>query len=139
MLVNNVSLLIFGGRKFDNETLMRHMLSNFQLQMNSKIIRVIHGVASGADSLGGYLAETWLNVEIDPYPALWKDITVPGAVIRSNQYGQYNALAGHQRNQRMIDEGVPDWGIGFAGGTGTKDMAKRLTAANIPIWNGGYL
>jgi len=39
----------------------------------------------------------------------------------------------------LIDRGKPTYGMGFEGGTGTADMAKRLEIAGIPMFNAGYL
>ena len=43
-------------------------------------------------------------------------------------------VAGHFRNQQMIDEGKPDAAIIFPGGSGTADMANRIKKAGIPHW-----
>ena len=130
-------VLIFGGRDFNDQSLMQKHLDDF-FMMYGYITHVIHGDASGADRMGAMFARNWFGVPDLPFPADWKNIDVPGAVIKTNRFGQYNAVAGHQRNQRMIVEGKPDWGMGFPGGTGTADMAARLEAAGIPIWDGGY-
>ena len=70
-----------------------------------------------------------------PFPAKWQDTGRPGSVVRVNSYGhEYDALAGHFRNQQMIDEGKPDAAIIFPGGSGTADMANRIKKAGIPHW-----
>jgi len=131
-----MKVLIFGGRNFRDQSLMQHHLDQFYI-MHGHITYIIHGDASGADSMGKMFARNWLGIPDLPFPADWKNVDVPGAVIKTNQYGDYNAIAGYQRNQRMIDEGQPDFGMGFPGGSGTADMLKRLEAAGVPIWNGG--
>lgn len=129
-----MKVLIFGGRNFYDQSLMQKTLDAFYLQ-NGAITCVIHGNAPGADSMGRMFARNWLGVPDEPYPADWKDLDAPGAVIKHGKYGPYNAVAGHQRNQRMIDEGKPAWGIMFPGGTGTADMNARLVKAGIPVWD----
>lgn len=132
-----MKVLIFGGRDFNDQSLMQYHLDQFYM-MHGFITCVVHGDATGADKMGAMFARNWFGIPDLPFPADWKNIDVPGAVIKTNRFGQYNAVAGHQRNQKMIDEGKPDWGMGFPGGTGTADMAARLDRAGIPIWNGGY-
>lgn len=45
----------------------------------------------------------------------------------------YNAKAGPDRNQRMIDEGRPGLVIAFPGGDGTADMIHRAQEAGIEV------
>jgi hypothetical protein len=49
------------------------------------------------------------------------------------QWDKYDKDAGGIRNQQMIDEGKPDYGLVFPGGYGTADMRRRLVAAGIPF------
>lgn len=130
-------VLIFGGRDFRDQSMMQRALDNFYLA-NGAITYVIHGCAAGADSMGMMFARNWLCIPDsgDEFKADWKNIDVAGAVVKTNQHGQYNALAGHQRNERMIVEGKPDWGMCFPGGSGTADMKARLIKAGIPVWDG---
>ena len=130
-----MKVLIFGGRDFQNKIMMMNAMNNFYLS-NGPITCVIHGDAKGADSMGKMLARNWLEIPDIPFPADWKNIDVPGAVVKTNAHGQYNAVAGHMRNQKMIDEGKPDWGMCFPGGSGTADMKDRLIRAGIPVWDG---
>lgn len=132
-------VLIFGGRDFNNVETFHFTLLAF-VRANGPISCIIHGNAKGADSWAAFHAREY-HIPERPFPAKWNDIYAPGAVIkytRGPNGKAYNALAGHWRNQEMIDIGKPDWGIGFKGGSGTADMATRLERAGIPIWNGGY-
>ena len=132
-----MKVLVFGGRDFTDEALMKRTFDAFFVT-NGPMTCIIHGDAIGADKMGQHLARNWLMVPEIPFKPDWKNIDVPGAVVKQGKYGSYNAIAGHTRNQDMIDLGQPDWGMGFTGGTGTADMAKRLEKAGIPICNGGY-
>ena len=95
--------------------------------------RIIAGGARGADTA----AVEWAILNVIPfkeYPADWKNIERPGAVVRTGRDGKpYDLLAGKVRNQLMIDDGKPSLGIGFPGGSGTADMAGRLVAAGIAV------
>ena len=75
------------------------------------------------------------DVPVRAMPADWSDLSHPGAVIRTSRYGQYDARAGHRRNQSMLDEAAPDYAIAFPGGTGTADMVRRIIAARLPLWD----
>ena len=77
----------------------------------------ISGLATGADKLCFAYTE-FPNVSIDKYPANWD---------------KYGKMAGHIRNQQMLDEGKPDIAVGFPGGNGTKDMIKRLEKNKIKL------
>ena len=59
------------------------------------------------------------------------EIDIPGARVRWNRRGFYNALAGTWRNQTMLDEGKPTAFLAMPGGTGTADMVARCRAAGL--------
>lgn len=95
---------------------------------------LVHGACgTGADDL----ADEWAAnscIAIDDYPADWTDLSHPDAVIRTRRDGtKYDALAGHRRNQRMLDEGKPDLVVAFPGGTGTADMVRRARKAGVEV------
>lgn len=50
----------------------------------------------------------------------------------------YGKAAGPMRNQRMLDEGRPDFVIAFPGSSGTHDMIRRAEKAGIPIIKYAY-
>jgi hypothetical protein len=65
-----------------------------------KITQVVSGAASGADSLG----ERWARenkIPVVKFKPKWNDISHPKAVVKTNAYGKYNALAGFIRNEEM--------------------------------------
>lgn len=66
------------------------------------ITEVISGKApDGVDALGERYAKE-NNIPVKPFPADWKNIHRPGAVIRTNRFGKkYDAAAGHIRNEEM--------------------------------------
>jgi hypothetical protein len=78
---------------------------------------VIHGAATGADSL----ADRWArrnDIEIKAFPALWK---------------KHGKSAGPIRNAQMLDEGKPDYVLAFPGGPGTANMIKQAKQRGIPV------
>lgn len=127
-----MKVLVFGGRDYENSAVAWDALDHLHERFG--ITKVIHGSALGADRLGDIWAWDRRVLPIGRYRAAWDILDAPGAVIKYNRFGKpYNALAGHARNQRMIDEGRPDMALEFPGGNGTADMRKRLDAAGIPV------
>lgn len=110
-----MKILVCGGRDFDDRGLLEEELT--YLMCEHEITAIIHGAARGADSLAGEFARDYLIQEIR-FPADWK---------------KDGKAAGPIRNQRMLDEGKPDFVVAFPGGTGTADMVKRAMAAGIKV------
>jgi hypothetical protein len=109
-------VLVCGGRHFGDAVALASAL--YRVQEKRGIAVLIHGAARGADTL----AAGWAMMEgVDalPFPADWK---------------AHGKTAGPIRNQRMLDEGLPDAVVAFPGGTGTADMVRRALAAGVPVW-----
>lgn len=118
-----MKVLVCGGRHFASRTRLNHTLTVLH-ETFGPITELIHGAASGADSMGADWAKE-RGVEPKPYPADWDNIDVPGANIKYHPSGKpYNAAAGRMRNQKMMDEGQPDLVVAFTGGTGTDNMVS---------------
>lgn len=103
---------VTGGRDFDNLGLVLSTLDHLP-----KDTTIIEGGAIGADFLCRCVAK-YFGMKVETFPADWKE---------------NGRAAGFIRNQQVIDEGQPDLGIVFPGGTGTEDMKYRLMKAGIPI------
>lgn len=108
-------VVVCGGRKYSNQVFLNHTLDT--VHASRKITLIIEGGADGADAL----ARTW-------------------AIMRGIQYKTFKAnwdnlknAAGGIRNQQMIDEGKPDYGVAFKGFIGTPDMVAKLKKAGIPL------
>src|SRR5690606_23679369 len=78
---------------------------------------IIHGAASGADTLAELWAEK-MALGRHRFPAQWD---------------KYGKAAGPIRNQAMIDKGKPQFVIAFPGGRGTADMIRRAREAGIDV------
>lgn len=122
-------VVVTGGRSYSDTKRVFAVLD--ELHARRPITALIEGEASGLD----VRAKAWARqrgVLSVPFPAPWGDIDHPGAVVRYRRDGTaHDAAAGGRRNQQMIDEGRPDFGFVFPGGTGTADMRARLVAAHI--------
>jgi len=127
-----VIIVVTGGRKFTDRAAIYGALD--VLHSNYPITVLRHGAAAGVDSICGQWAID-NGVTVDAKPADWKNLNAKGAVIRRNVNGEYNARAGHDRNQSMLDDDPkPDYGVVFPGGSGTADMFDRMTKAGLTIW-----
>lgn len=127
-----IKLLVFGGRDYHDKTrgyaLLDHMLQNY----NKEDILIIQGDANGADFVGkSYAIDR--GIDHDDLPADWKDITVERCVVKYNKHGDYNAIAGHNRNEDMGN--MATHGLGFWDGksTGTKHMKTFLEKLGKPV------
>ena len=109
-------VLVYGGRDFDDWRLLDHALS--QVHAAWPISCVIQGEAKGADFLGRVWAK-YVGIPFESYPADWKT---------------HGRAAGHIRNQQMLDQGSPQYAVGFPGGAGTADMTRRLHDAGVRVW-----
>lgn len=128
-------VVVTGGRTLFNAPMVYDVLTRFQREI-FPIGELIHGDAEGLDRTAAYVAYQMLGIPVISVPADWSNVTTLGAVIKYRRGGiAYNALAGHWRNQRMIDEFKPSYGIVFSGGTGTADMRNRLEIARVPIYD----
>ncbi len=104
-------ILVFGGRDFNDREYLFAELDLFDKDFGVTV--VIEGEARGADQL----AANWAAVrgkQLLPFPADW---------------ARHGKSAGPRRNQQMLDEGRPDYAIGFPGGRGTADMSSRAARA----------
>lgn len=84
---------------------------------------IIHGDARGADRGCGEWARRQGICEIR-VPAPWDFYKAMGRT----------GGAGPTRNQWMLDFCMPTYAVGFPGGAGTADMARRLKAAGVTLW-----
>lgn len=128
-------LIIAGGRTFNNYEKIKLEVMNFLIELakDDKIVTtIVSGKAIGVDRLGERFARE-LSLNVDPFPADWKNIDVEPCVIGKNKYGEYNKLAGHNRNEEMAKHS--DCLIAFWDGnsTGTKDMIDRANKYNLII------
>jgi hypothetical protein len=107
-------VLVCGGRDFRDYSRLSKILTRYHTEI-SAIGTVIHGGASGADSLAGkWAGENGIPVEV--FPAQWK---------------KYGNSAGPIRNHQMLEEGLPDIVIAFPGGKGTAHMVGIARAADV--------
>lgn len=105
------------------------------LAFQQSITQVICGGAQGADLLGKRWAEN-NSIPVRDLPADWDDLNAPGAIIMTRPDGKrYNAKAGHDRNQLMVDIAHAALFVRKSGkSTGTDDCIKRCKKKGIPYY-----
>lgn len=87
------------------------------MNVETPISAVIHGAATGADSLAHEWAGDRMIWRLG-YPANWK---------------KHGLSAGPRRNQWMLDNEKPDLVVAFPGGDGTADMVRRAKGAGVKV------
>jgi len=116
-----MKILICGDRNYTNWLKIKDYLDT----LDSDTI-IIHGCATGADSLAGNLS-SGRGWEIMRFPAEWDKHGRASGPIRNPS----------DLNQQMIDEGKPDLVVYFhddiKNSKGTKDMITRATKNNIHV------
>ncbi len=123
-------VLVYGGRKWgvatSEDSAERRAQAQRELTLLRRTLRlllesgdlVITGGGEGADRGAGVLARQLVGVDYLEFKADWD---------------AFGKMAGPARNQQMIEEGLPDIGVGFPGGKGSEDMRRRLHGAGIPV------
>ena len=109
-------ILVCGGRDYLNVGRIHDALDAVRRKHGIEVL--IHGAASGADTIAGSWA--MLNgVEVEQYPADWE---------------RHGRRAGPIRNRQMVELGRPDAVVAFPGGSGTRDMVEYATFCGIRVW-----
>ncbi len=126
------TVLVCGGRDFKKYQFICRQLTLMAEDWPMEC-KIISGAASGVDEIAIDWAQE-MRLPWQEFSADWTDLSHPDAVIRTRRDGtKYDALAGHRRNQKMLDEGKPDLVVAFPGGTGTADMVKRAIKAGVKV------
>lgn len=115
-----MKVLVCGGRKFSDRDLLYKVLNVIHNGVKGGITTIIHGGATGADSIAGDWSVNVLKKEAEVYLANWN---------------MHKTAAGPIRNRKMLKEGKPDLVVAFPGGSGTADMIKIAVAAGLKVFD----
>lgn len=130
-----------GSRKFRDRGRLEDTLLDVwhdALQNGFTGIELMQGCAEGADTMGDQWAKR-NGILVRERPADWEGPCAPdckpGHRRRNRRGTEYCPLAGHRRNQGMVDE-RPELFVAAQvnGSTGTADCVRRAEAAGIPVW-----
>lgn len=108
-------VLVCGGRNYSDAAHVALILN--ARHKSDPISLLIHGGASGADSLAGQWAQD-NGVPVHAYLADWR---------------RYGKSAGPIRNLHMLADSRPDLVIAFAGGAGTAHMRRIARAHGVEV------
>lgn len=130
------TVLITGSRDWHCHSVANSIVFRLKVRYGDDLL-IRHGAADGVDSAFEKAAQN-AGIKTDPDPADWKDLNVPGVVIRQRVGGTlYSANAGPIRNSRMVAKGA-DFALAFsknlAASKGTSDCVKKCFAAGIPVY-----
>lgn len=107
------------------------------LQIGYTGIELMHGTAEGADTIGDRWAKR-NGLLVRERPADWEGPCgaecQPGHRRRNRRGIEYCPLAGHRRNQQMVDERpVLFVAASYRNSSGTADCSRRAKDAGIPV------
>lgn len=132
-------ILITGSRNWSNTNAI---VSAFAVVIPGSLRRpnvevvVVHGDAPGADTLAGRIAEQW-GFDVESHPAQWDRNCDQSCYhpTRMKDGKPYCPVAGHLRNQHMVDLGA-DVCLAFPtrDSRGTWDCVRRAEKAGIPVY-----
>ena len=125
-----MKLIIAGGRDFTDKALLKQELNKLA-KGKGKHIELVCGMAKGADMLG-YEVFTDNGFTPKEFHANWQDMSEP-CVIGTNQYGEYNKLAGMKRNHEMGDYATHLLAFWDGKSKGTKDMIEYMRKLDKPV------
>jgi len=131
-----MKLVIAGGRDYVGTLEDLKMIKEAIIKYN--ITEIVSGTQKGGDRFGEDCASL-LDIPVQPFPADWDDITVPGAIIRHREDGSwYNANAGPDRNRKMAE--YTDYVFLLPGGKGTASMRREARVAGKKIiYDNGWI
>lgn len=125
-------LIVAGGRDFKDKqygfNALDFMLKNYKRDE----VLIIDGGALGADRVGRDYALA-RGLDYETFEADWKDLTKTPCKIKTNNYGQYNCLAGLVRNKEMGD--LASHAVVFWDGksTGSSHMIEYMKELEKPV------
>lgn len=109
-----MKVLVCGGRDYADRNHLWRFMS--EIHRANNITELIHGAASGADTLAGEWAKH-NSIKVTAVPADWKG---------------KGKSAGYVRNRQMLGLN-PDMVVAFPGGRGTEQMVRLANEAKVPV------
>ena len=142
-------IIIAGGRDFNNYNLLEKSCLSIIKQLNKEEyntnnIKIISGRAKGADQLGEEFGKAH-KFNIEYFPADWNNLEAEPCLVRTNQYGEYNVVAGMNRNRERAKYTSEDPEIGILiafwdkKSKGTKNMIKLAKEYGLKVFVVNYV
>jgi len=132
-MAREIVLGIVGSRSFHKYKLLEKVVDNFMEINDCNVVGIVSGGAGGADTLAEMYARN-RSIPIMVIKPDWKNLDVPGAVVKRIGNYRYNAKAGLDRNQKIVDES--DVIIAFWDGKskGTLDTINKASKVHKPVF-----
>lgn len=127
-----VRIIVAGSRGYNNKQEFHECIIDYLDRFDKPVLFISGAAPSGADDLIIQWCKKF-NYPCKEMPADWDNLDVPSVAIKTNAKGkQYNAAAGHQRNEAMAE--VASHLICFYNGhsPGTKRMIEIANEKLIP-------
>lgn len=108
-------------------------------KINQSTVEIISGTADGADTLGARFAQEF-KLPLKEFPADWNNLNVKPCRVMTNSHGQYNTLAGHNRNKDMAIYASSDDAFGVLvlfwdeKSKGSKNMKSQAIAFGLEVF-----
>lgn len=132
MLLRYLMKLIIAGSRTLNPDM--ETIHNAITKRNLSITQVVSGKATGVDTAGEAYAKHY-GISVQCFPADWDDLSVKGAVIKTNSFGKkYNAVAGHNRNRKMAEYADALLLIWDGKSTGSANMKAEMLKTGKPVF-----
>lgn len=127
-----IKLIIAGSRSINDYKLIDKAIAFAEIDI-TRIKEVVSGGARGIDSLAKKWAEN-NGIKVKVMQANWSDLDEEPCIVRKNQYGKYNALAGINRNRQMADYADALLAIWDGESKGTNHMIECMTKLEKESW-----
>ena len=126
-----VKLIVAGSRGFTDSHYAFRWLDHLLQSYDKSEIVILDGKAKGADKIGGdYGRER--GIDVWDFVADWKNLDVAICKVGTNAYGDYNKLAGLQRNEDMGNNGTHLLAFNL-GTSGTTAMVKYANKKGLVV------
>jgi len=97
------------------------------------VTEVVSGGAKGVDKLGEWYADGE-NIPIKVFKPSWSNLEAPGAIVKTNWHGKYNARAGIDRNEQMGDYADALIAVWDGHSRGTKHMIGYMNKLDKEVF-----
>lgn len=140
LLEKNLIMVLFDlNKKYPQLNVLTINKQQHLYKINHENIEIISGKAKGADTLGEIFAKKY-NLILREFPAEWDNLSATPCKIVDNIHGEYNALAGHNRNRKMAEYASSDDSFGvltlFWDGQskGSKNMKAQAVIYGLELY-----
>ena len=120
-------IIVAGGRDFADYDRVKKILAKMP-----RDVEIISGTAKGADALGARYAKE-NGIKLVEFPADWKNLDAVPCRVKRGAYGEYNALAGHNRNLQMAEYSTHLICFWNGKSSGTKNMIETANRLGLAV------